>query len=163
MVIDIETYCHTHVKRTFPTTSDHLEFGMLTWPLLVLNEPSFFEKRRPSSLTSSHHITRTNCVSDDVNTQRAHDVYTTSAQRRCNVMTLHRRWGDVVLTSCARWVCLRYKQHNQHSFVENELIPLFALTLSFIMSQNKVERHYGTEDIICKSKIKYKRKIHFNF
>ena len=24
-------------------------------------------------------------------TQQAHDVYTTSAQRRCNVMTLHRR------------------------------------------------------------------------
>ena len=24
-------------------------------------------------------------------------------QRRLNVMTLHRRWGDVVLTSCARW------------------------------------------------------------
>ena len=35
--------------------------------------------------------------------QRAHDVYTTSAQRRCNVMTLHRRSGDVVLTSCSRW------------------------------------------------------------
>ena len=34
--------------------------------------------------------------------QRANDVYTTSAQRRCNVMTLHRRWGDVVLTSCVR-------------------------------------------------------------
>ena len=33
--------------------------------------------------------------------QQAHDVYTTSAQRRCNVMTLHRRWGDVVLTPCA--------------------------------------------------------------
>ena len=28
--------------------------------------------------------------------QWAHDVYTTSFQRRCNVMTLHRRWGDVV-------------------------------------------------------------------
>ena len=37
-------------------------------------------------------------------TQRAHDVYTTSARRRCNVMTLHRRWADVVLTSCACWV-----------------------------------------------------------
>ena len=36
--------------------------------------------------------------------QRAHDVYTTSPQRRCNVMTLHRRCGDVVLTSCACWV-----------------------------------------------------------
>ena len=35
--------------------------------------------------------------------QRAHDAYTTSPQRRCNVMTLHRRCGDVVLTSCACW------------------------------------------------------------
>ena len=34
-------------------------------------------------------------------TQRAHDVNITSPQRRCNVMTLHRRWGDVVFTSCA--------------------------------------------------------------
>ena len=33
----------------------------------------------------------------------AHDVNTTLPQRRCNVMTLHRRWGDVVFTSCARW------------------------------------------------------------
>ena len=33
--------------------------------------------------------------------QRAHDVNITSPQRRCNVMTLHRRWGDVVFTSCA--------------------------------------------------------------
>ena len=34
--------------------------------------------------------------------QQAHDVYTTSTQRRCNV-TLHQRWGDVVFTSCACW------------------------------------------------------------
>ena len=27
----------------------------------------------------------------------------TSPQRRCNVMTLHRRWGDVIFTSCVRW------------------------------------------------------------
>ena len=27
----------------------------------------------------------------------------TFIQRWLNVMTLHRRWGDVVLTSCARW------------------------------------------------------------
>ena len=32
-----------------------------------------------------------------------HDVNITSPQRRCNVMTLHRRWGDVIFTSCARW------------------------------------------------------------
>ena len=30
-----------------------------------------------------------------------YDVNTTSPQRRCNVMTLHRCWGDVVFTSCA--------------------------------------------------------------
>ena len=35
--------------------------------------------------------------------RQAHDVNTTSPQRRCNVMTLHRRWGDVIFTSCARW------------------------------------------------------------
>ena len=34
-----------------------------------------------------------------------HDVNITSPQRRCNVMTLHRRWGDVIFTSCARWDC----------------------------------------------------------
>ena len=37
-------------------------------------------------------------------TRQAHDVNTTLPQRPCNVMTLHRRWGDVVFTSCARWV-----------------------------------------------------------
>ena len=37
-------------------------------------------------------------------TQQAHDVDTTSHQRRCNVMTLNRRWFDVVLTLLARWV-----------------------------------------------------------
>ena len=38
---------------------------------------------------------------DVIGSKRTHDVYTTSSQRRCNVMTLHRRWGDVVYTSCA--------------------------------------------------------------
>ena len=37
--------------------------------------------------------------------QQAHDVHTTSTPRRCNVMTLSRRWGDVVLTTCACWDC----------------------------------------------------------
>ena len=36
-------------------------------------------------------------------TQQAHDVRMTSDQRRCKVMTLHRRCYDVILTSCARW------------------------------------------------------------
>ena len=35
-------------------------------------------------------------------TQRAHDLHTTSHQCRCNVMTLHRRWLDVVSTLRAR-------------------------------------------------------------
>ena len=37
-------------------------------------------------------------------TQQAYDVYTTTPQRRRNVMTLRLRWADVVLTSCACWV-----------------------------------------------------------
>ena len=46
-------------------------------------------------------------------TQQAHDVYTTAAQRRCNVMTLHRRWGDVALTSCACrvWTCSQIEKY----------------------------------------------------
>ena len=41
-------------------------------------------------------------------TRQAHDVNITSPQRRCNVMTLHRHWGDVIFTSCARWVRCGY-------------------------------------------------------
>ena len=32
------------------------------------------------------------------------DIDATSHQRRCNVMTLHRRWFDVALATCAHWV-----------------------------------------------------------
>ena len=35
-------------------------------------------------------------------TQRAHDVNITSPQHRCNVMTLHWRWGDVIFTDTWR-------------------------------------------------------------
>ena len=35
-------------------------------------------------------------------TRQAHDVNITSPQRRCNVMTLHRRWGDDIFT----WRCI---------------------------------------------------------
>ena len=35
--------------------------------------------------------------------QRAHDVIMTSYQRRCGVMTSHRRLSDVIMTSCACW------------------------------------------------------------
>lgn len=40
-------------------------------------------------------------------TQQGHDVYSTSLQRRCNLMTLHRRWYIVASTSCAHWECSR--------------------------------------------------------
>ena len=35
--------------------------------------------------------------------QRAHNVKMTSYQRRCDVITSHRRWYDVILMLCARW------------------------------------------------------------
>ena len=38
--------------------------------------------------------------------QWAHDFRSTSYQRRCDVMTSHRRRSDVILTSCARWACV---------------------------------------------------------
>ena len=38
-------------------------------------------------------------------TQWAHDVRMTSYQRRCDVMTSHRRRSDVILMSCACWAC----------------------------------------------------------
>ena len=41
------------------------------------------------------------CSQRSTTSQRTHDVNITSPQRRCNVMTLHRRWGDVIFTSCA--------------------------------------------------------------
>ena len=36
-------------------------------------------------------------------TQQAHNIKMTSYQRRCDVITSHRRWYDVILTLCARW------------------------------------------------------------
>ena len=35
--------------------------------------------------------------------QQAHNIKMTSYQRRCDVITSHRRWYDVILTSCAHW------------------------------------------------------------
>ena len=37
-------------------------------------------------------------------TQWAHNVKMTSYQRRCDVITSHRRWYDVILMLCACWV-----------------------------------------------------------
>ena len=50
-----------------------------------------------------------------VSSRQVHDINITSPQRRCNVMTLHRRWGDVIFTSCARWG-ETFKQTLQFSF-----------------------------------------------
>ena len=36
--------------------------------------------------------------------QQAHNIKMTSYQRRCDVITSHRRWYDVILTLCAHWV-----------------------------------------------------------
>ena len=36
------------------------------------------------------------CIPRRRNVMRSHEVYTTSHQRRCNVMTLHRRWSNVI-------------------------------------------------------------------
>ena len=43
-----------------------------------------------------------------------HDVNITSPQRRCKVMTLHRRWGDVIFTSCAHDVNITSPQRRAH-------------------------------------------------
>ena len=51
-------------------------------------------------------------------TQQTYNFKTTSQQRRCNVMTLHRRCGDVIWTSCARWI-------------QSPFIMLFIYSLSY--------------------------------
>ena len=61
----------------------------------------------------------------------AHDAYTTSLQRRCNVMTLHRRWGDIVLTSFARWGAYLYQVYWVQSWPKIPVIRMFHKRLSF--------------------------------
>ena len=39
--------------------------------------------------------------------QWAHNVKMTSYQRRCDVITSHRRWYDVILMMCACWAVFR--------------------------------------------------------
>ena len=41
---------------------------------------------------------------NEVTTQQAHNIKMMSYQRRCDVITSHRRWYDVILTLCAHWV-----------------------------------------------------------
>ena len=60
-----------------------------------------------------------------VTPQQAHDVNRTSPQRRCNVMTLHRRWANVVWTSCACWAIFKPKKGNTAS----SLLPSKVVTM----------------------------------
>ena len=45
-----------------------------------------------------------NRICDMGGTQQAHNIKMMSYQRRCDVITSHRRWYDVILTLCAHWV-----------------------------------------------------------
>ena len=58
-----------------------------------------------------------NASSGECPAQRANDDSTTSAQRRCNVMTLHRRWGDVVLTSYVCWEISAFAVRKQNHWI----------------------------------------------
>ena len=59
--------------------------------------------------------------------KRAHDVNITSPERRCNVMTLHRRWGDVIFTVCAcRDVCMSWPYLFYQTYVYVMLKQLYV-------------------------------------
>ena len=45
-----------------------------------------------------------NICTEDVHTQQTYNVAITSLQRRCNVVTLQRRFNDVPATLCVCWV-----------------------------------------------------------
>ena len=47
----------------------------------------------------------TSTQSGQSSSQQAHNIKMTSYQRRCDVITSHRRWYDVILTLCAHWDC----------------------------------------------------------
>ena len=47
-------------------------------------------------------------------------------------MTLHRRWGDVVLTSCARWVYLPYPFLFLICYLKHAFIVFFFLFFFFV-------------------------------
>ena len=85
--------------------SSILQEQKVTWriesvSLGVAIETSFPMSRLFSNVTmyqgSEGNFLTSSCIKVLKVAQRAHDVCTTSPQRRCNVM-LHRRWGDVVL------------------------------------------------------------------
>ena len=43
------------------------------------------------------------CIKSSVASAQAHNIKMTSYQRRCDVITSHRRCYDVILTLCAHW------------------------------------------------------------
>ena len=64
-------------------------------------------------------------------TQQAHNVKMTSFQRRCDVITSHRRWYDVILTLCALWVCTRTFKIIFLHLKYNLLLPELCLLSNF--------------------------------
>ena len=64
-------------------------------PILCLGSPW-------SKATKIKIVLFTSCLVPRVS-QRAHAITRTPYQHRCNIMTLHRRWYDVVLTLGPRW------------------------------------------------------------
>ena len=69
-----------------------------------------------------------------------HDVNITSSQRRCNVMTLHRRWGDVIFTSCARWGL------SSPSEIAYQCITLWQVSINLYWLT--VNKRYNNKDIV---------------
>ena len=58
-------------------------------------------------------------------TQWAHNVKMTSYQRRCDVITSHRRWYDVILMLFACWVCTAPEERRQRLCLKaDEPLPL---------------------------------------
>ena len=79
--------------------------------------------------------------------QQTHDVYTMSSQRRCNVMTLHRRWDDVVWTSCARWKCLSWwpswiSNRNEKVFLIYQSSQYFLWNIGLSVQEKKFKIYF---------------------
>ena len=76
-------------------------------------------------------------------TQQARGVKTTSNRRRCDVMTSHRRWYDVVSRFCAFWVSFfPYHVHAEKKLDTNQLAIFF--TSFIVLIQKKTQFHTHT-------------------
>ena len=69
-------------------------------------------------------------------TQQAHNVKMTSYQRRCDVITSHRRWYDVILMLCACWVDTVGRVSTNFSW--ESFITFFLLSCSPIFFRKEV-------------------------